>query len=91
MFRYHLVQDLEKLSLTTKKKQTCIVKKYKDMSTDMTIDFTITDDPYLSWIGKFDCAKYKRLFVVFDSHVKSIWGEKSHFSLTLCGKGCILP
>jgi len=41
-----------------------------------TIVFTITDDPYLSWIGNFDCKKYKRIFVVFDSNVKSIWGEK---------------
>ena len=40
------------------------------------LNFHISDDENLSWIAEFDSSKYKRIFVVFDTNVEAIWGEK---------------
>ena len=41
-----------------------------------TLNFHISDDENLSWIAEFDSSRFKRFFVVIDTNVKAIWGEK---------------
>ena len=54
------------------------------------IKLHISDDINLKWIAEFNSCKFKRIFVVFDTNVQKIWGEKIIKNLNYHHKEIIL-